>query len=74
MIRIAPLVFLALLLSVPSVAAPTKSLPVGPAAAVGAAVFPTTLDKKYSGEKPGEQNMNTRLDQYHTNKATNANC
>jgi hypothetical protein len=37
------------------------------------AVFPTTVDAKYSSEKPGRARRKTCLDQYKANKPTNAN-
>ena len=37
------------------------------------AVFPSAVDSKYSNEKPGRARRKTCLDQYKTNKATNAN-
>jgi len=37
------------------------------------AMFPTAVDAKYSSEKPGRARRMTCLDQYKTNKATNAN-
>ncbi|MBO0715861.1 MAG: hypothetical protein J2P55_00810 [Rhizobiales bacterium] len=37
------------------------------------AVFPTAVDSKYSSEKPGRARRKTCLDQYKSNKATNAN-
>ena len=43
------------------------------AAAVADAVFPSAVDSKYSNEKPGRARRKTCLDQYKTNKATNAN-
>src|ERR1041385_4260442 len=37
------------------------------------AVFPNAVDSKYSNERPGRARRKTCLDQYKTNKATNAN-
>jgi len=37
------------------------------------AVFPTAVDAKYASDKPGRARRKTCLDQYKTNKATNAN-
>ncbi len=39
----------------------------------GNAVFPTVVDPKYSKETAGKARMHTCLDQYHANKAANAN-
>jgi len=40
---------------------------------VADAVFPSAVDSKYGNEKPGRARRKTCLDQYKTNKATNAN-
>ena len=37
------------------------------------AVFPKSIDKKYASETAGKSRMHTCRDQYHANKATNAN-
>jgi len=37
------------------------------------AVFPSKIATTYANEKPGKARMHTCLDQYRTNKATNAN-
>jgi hypothetical protein len=44
-----------------------------PAAPAGPAMFPSTVDSKYSKETEGKQRMHTCLDQYNANKAGNAN-
>jgi hypothetical protein len=41
--------------------------------ATGNAIFPTAVDAKYSKESAGKARMATCLDQYHANKANNAN-
>jgi hypothetical protein len=41
--------------------------------ATGNAVFPTAVSTKYSKETEGKARMHTCLDQYNTNKASNAN-
>jgi hypothetical protein len=57
----------------PTAAAPAR--PVAPAApvAVGNAVFPSAVSAAYASEKPGKARMQTCLDQYKANKATNGN-
>ena len=45
---------------------PTKS-------AAKQAVFPSAVSSKYAKESAGKARMHTCLDQYHANKATNAN-
>ena len=53
---------------------PTKeATPAKPAAAPSNAVFPTAVSSKYSSELAGKARMHTCLDQYHANKANNAN-
>jgi len=42
-------------------------------AASGSAVFPSAVSPKYSKESEGKARMETCLDQYHANKANNAN-
>ncbi len=42
-------------------------------AATGNAVFPSAVSPKYSGESAGKARMQTCLDQYRANKATNGN-
>lgn len=44
-----------------------------PAAPSGPAVFPTAIDPKYAKESPGKARMHTCVEQYNTNKTTNAN-
>lgn len=39
----------------------------------GPAVFPNAVDPKYAKEKPGKARLQTCVDQYNANKATNAN-
>ena len=39
----------------------------------GNAVFPSSIDPKYSKESAGKGRMHTCVDQYNANKATNAN-
>jgi hypothetical protein len=53
----------------PAAAAPAPAAP----ANAGAAVFPTAISPTYANEKPGKARFKTCLDQYHANKATNAN-
>ena len=63
--------------SKPAARAPTKeSAPTKSAttpAAPSNAVFPTAVSSKYSKESAGKARMHTCLDQYHANKANNAN-
>ena len=47
--------------------------PAAAPAAAGNAVFPSAVDAKYSKESAGKARMHTCLDQYNSNKATNAN-
>jgi hypothetical protein len=56
--------------SPPATADQSASAPTAPA---GAAVFPTSVSTKYSSEMPGKARMQTCLDQYNANKATDAN-
>jgi hypothetical protein len=44
-----------------------------PAPAASNAAFPNAVAPKYAKESPGKARMHTCLDQYKTNKATNAN-
>jgi hypothetical protein len=44
-----------------------------PAAPAGPAVYPNAIDAKYAKEKPAKQRMQTCLDQYNANKASNGN-
>ena len=53
-------------------AATPAAAPAGPRAP-GNAVFPTAVSPKYTNESAGKARMHTCLDQYNTNKATNAN-
>lgn len=67
----------------PAAAAPAPAAPkeakkeaapaTAPAAPAGPAVYPTAVDPKYSKESQGKARMHTCVDQYNTNKATNAN-
>ena len=53
---------------------PTKeATPAKPAVAPSNAVFPTAVSSKYSSQSAGKARMHTCLDQYHANKANNAN-
>ena len=52
-------------------AAPAK--PSAKTATPSDAVFPTAVSPKYAKESAGKARMHTCLDQYHANKATNAN-
>ncbi len=51
----------------------SSAAPPSPPAAIGNAVFPSTVSQKYSSESAGKARMHTCLDQYNANKATNAN-
>src|SRR4051812_28989373 len=53
----------------------TKPAPTAaaPSAATSPAVFPNAVSPKYSSESAGKARMHTCLDQYNTNKTTNAN-
>jgi hypothetical protein len=51
----------------------TAAKPAAAPAAVGNAVFPTAVAPKHSKEPEGKARMNTCLDQYNANKATNRN-
>ena len=51
--------------------APAK--PSAKTATTSNAVFPTAVSPKYDKESAGKARMHTCLDQYHANKATNAN-
>jgi hypothetical protein len=44
-----------------------------PAAPAGPAVYPNAVDAKYAKEKAAKQRMQTCLDQYNANKASNGN-
>ena len=54
-------------------AAATPAAPPAASRAPGNAVFPTAVSPKYTNESAGKARMHTCLDQYNTNKATNAN-
>ena len=56
--------------SAPPAAAPK---PAPTPAAAGSAVFPSAVDSKYSKESAGKARMETCLDQYKANKASNGN-
>ena len=56
--------------SAPPAAAPK---PAPTPAAAGSAVFPSAIDSKYSKESAGKARMETCLDQYKANKASNGN-
>ena len=51
--------------------APSKSA--APSPAPSNAMFPTAISPKYAKESAGKARMHTCLDQYHANKANNAN-
>jgi hypothetical protein len=55
--------------SAPAAAPAPKPAP----AAAGNAVFPHAVDTKYSKDSPGKARMETCLDQYKANKASNGN-
>ncbi len=66
--------------SAPPAAAPKPAPPPAAApkpaptpAAAGSAVFPSAVDSKYSKESAGKARMETCLDQYKANKASNGN-
>jgi hypothetical protein len=50
-----------------------EAAPAAAPAATGNAVFPSAVDPKYASESAGKGRMHTCLDQYHANKANNAN-
>jgi hypothetical protein len=50
-----------------------EAAPMAAPAAAGNAVFPSAVDPKYAKESAGKARMHTCLDQYHANKANNAN-
>lgn len=57
-------------------ATPPQKTTAAPTAApqpAGPVVFPTAVSPKYASESPGKARMKTCLDQYHANKASNAN-
>jgi hypothetical protein len=51
----------------------TPAKPSAKTATPSDAVFPTAVSPKYAKESAGKARMHTCLDQYHANKATNAN-
>jgi hypothetical protein len=51
----------------------SKKEAAAPAAPAGPAVFPNAIDAKYAKDKPAKQRMQTCLDQYNANKASNGN-
>ena len=51
----------------------SMAAPVAPTAPVGNAIFPSSIDVKYSKESAGKARMHTCLDQYNANKANNGN-
>ena len=58
----------------PAAAKPMAAPAAAPApAATGNAVFPSTVDAKYSKDSAGKARMETCLDQYKANKAGNGN-
>ncbi len=57
----------------PAGAAPAPKPAATAAASAGNAVFPSAVDPKYSKDSAGKARMETCLDQYKANKATNAN-
>ncbi len=57
----------------PAAASAPAAAPAAAPVAVGNAVFPSAVDAKYSKLSPGKARMETCLDQYRANKATNAN-
>jgi hypothetical protein len=50
-----------------------EAAPAAAPAAAGNAVFPSAVDPKYAKESAGKARMHTCVDQYHANKASNAN-
>ena len=50
-----------------------QAAPAAPALPSGPAIFPPRLYPKYSKESAGKARMHTCVDQYSTNRATNAN-
>jgi hypothetical protein len=56
----------------PAAAAPAPA-PAPAPVATGGAVFPSAVNPKYSSQSAGKARMETCLDQYHANKANNAN-
>ena len=60
--------------SAPPAAAPKPApTPAAAPAAAGNAIFPSAVNSKYSKESAGKARMETCLDQYKANKASNGN-
>lgn len=59
--------------SAPAKTTADTNKPVIKPVATGNALFPKAIDPKYAKETAGKQRFHTCLDQYHANKATNAN-
>jgi hypothetical protein len=57
----------------PAAAPAPAPAPAAAPVAVGNAVFPSAVDSKYSKDSAGKARRETCLDQYHANKASNAN-
>src|SRR5271165_4476844 len=57
----------------PAAAPAPKPAPAAAPVATGNAVFPNAVDAKYSKDAAGKARMETCLDQYKANKATNGN-
>ncbi len=63
----------ALLLACMAFSQVSAETPAKPASKAGSAVLPAAIDHKYASETPGKARMHTCRDQYHANKAANAN-
>jgi hypothetical protein len=59
--------------STPAAAPAPKPAPAAAPVATGNAVFPSAVDTKYAKESAGKARMETCLDQYKANKASNGN-
>jgi hypothetical protein len=59
--------------SAPAAAPAPAPKPAAAPVAVGNAVFPSAVDSKYSKDSAGKARMETCLDQYKANKASNGN-
>jgi hypothetical protein len=59
--------------SAPAVAPAPKPAPAPAPVATGNAMFPSAVSSKYSKDSAGKGRMETCLDQYHANKASNGN-
>jgi hypothetical protein len=59
--------------SAPAPAPKPAPTPAAAPAAVGNAIFPNAVDSKYSKDSAGKARMETCLDQYKANKASNGN-